>query len=307
MNLLPDRLTSTLRLVGQLRHCGRRPAKRYQGWNSFEYASSEDPLEPVAFCGDLSPAGLLAAYRRGVFPFAAPGLKRRVGKRVEYAGRVAGGAVAIVGPADGSGVPVDPYWAEWWSPDPRPVIDLSDIRLSRDTRKVITRNELVTTANSSFKRVVEECRAGRLSQWLTDELASSLVALHEDGWAHSTEVWLDGDLVGGSIGIAMGKVISGDTVFTRMSNAGRIAIGDMAVRFREASGRLIDTQLHGPLSSSIGAAPVPRADYLRVLERSTERVTLDGTELPAKRLLQATDQVRPSKAHVDRTREGSRH
>jgi leucyl/phenylalanyl-tRNA---protein transferase len=284
----------------------RRPARRYTGWDSFEYTgSSVDPNEPVAFCGDLSPAGVLAAYRRGLFPLAAPGLKRRVGKRVEYAERVASGAVAIVGSADGSDVPVDPYWAEWWSSDPRPIIDVSAVHVARGTRKTILDNDLRTTANTSFKRVVEECRAGRPSEWLTDELVASLVALHEDGWAHSTEVWLDGDLVGGTIGIGIGKVISGDTVFNRMANAGRIAIIDMVARFRDAGGQLMDCQVFGPLSPSLGVASMPRADYLKVLESSTERVELDGTELPAKRLLPVTEkanmgQPKPPKAQASK-------
>ena len=298
MNLLPGQLTSNLQLIGQLRHCARKPATRYPGWSSFEYASGADAREPVAFCGDLSPEGLLAAYRRGVFPLAAPGLKRRVGKRVEYAGRVASGAVAIVGPADGGDAPADPYWAEWWSPDPRPVIDVSEVQLTRDTRKIIIRNELTCTANTAFARVLAECRAGRPSQWLTDELVTSLVALHEDGWAHSTEVWLDGDLVGGTIGIGIGKVISGDTVFTRLSNAGRIAIGDLAARFRQAGGQLIDTQVNGPLTSSIGAEPTSRADYLKVLESSAERVTLDAAALPARRLL--PDSPKPEQAKASK-------
>jgi leucyl/phenylalanyl-tRNA--protein transferase len=85
-------------------------------------------------------------------------------------------------------------------------------------------------------------------------------------------------------------------VFNRTSNAGRIAIADMAARFHEAGGQLMDNQDYGPLSPSIGAAPVPRADYLRVLESSTERVALDGTELPAKRLLLATEQAKPPEA-----------
>jgi len=296
MNLLRDDVLGNLRLVGQLRHMGRKPARQYPGWSAFEYAGGGDPDMPVAFCGDLSPAGLLAAYRRGVFPLAAPGLKRRAGKRVEYAERVASGAVAIVGPADGNGEAVDPYWAEWWSPDPRSVIDVSDVHVSKDTRKVITRNDFVTTANTSFKRVVEECRAGRPSEWLTDQLVASLVALHEDGWAHSTEVWLDGELVGGTFGIATGKVISGDTVFNRVPNAGRIAIADMVARFRDAGGLLMDNQMYGPLSPSIGAAPVPRADYLKVLESATERVVLDAAELPAKRLLPATVKANTAQA-----------
>jgi leucyl/phenylalanyl-tRNA--protein transferase len=293
VNLLSDDVRSNARLLGELRFYGRKPARAYPGWDEFEYPDTpategeSGQAAPVAFCGDLSPAGLLAAYRRGLYPLAAPGLKRRIGKKVEYAGQVASGAVAIVGSASGNGADVDPYWAEWWSPDPRYVIDVSAAHLGRDARKAIRRNDFVTTANTSFKRVIEECRAGRPSEWLTDDLLASLVALHEDGWAHSHEVWLDGELVGGGIGIGIGIVYSGDSLFNRVPEASRITVADMAVRLRAAGVQLVDAQVDSPMSRSIGAAPIPRADYLKVLAVSDARIEIDGSELPAKRLLPA--------------------
>jgi leucyl/phenylalanyl-tRNA--protein transferase len=293
VNWLSDDVRSNVRLLGELRFCGRKPAREYPGWDEFEYPatsvaeSENDQVTPVAFCGDLSPAGVLAAYRRGAFALAARGLKQRIGKRLGYAHLVVNGTAAIVGPASGNGAAVDPYWGEWWSPESRQVIGVSAVHLGKDPRRAIRRNDFVTTANTSFERVVEECRANRSVEWLTDKLKASLVALHEDGWAHSNEVWLDGELVGGSIGIGIGKVISGDSLFNRVPEASRIAIADMAARLRDAGGQLIDAQVQSALSRSVGAAPIPRADYLKVLGMSSARIEIDGSELPAKRLIPA--------------------
>ncbi|HVT66697.1 MAG TPA: leucyl/phenylalanyl-tRNA--protein transferase [Trebonia sp.] len=301
MDLLSEEWRRNLRLLRELPHYGRKPARAYPGWDAFEYPDSSavaagrgDEHTPVAFCADVGPASLLAAYRRGLFPLAMPGSKRRIGTKLTYSRQVGCGAIAVVGPvlADRAAkrAAADPYWAEWWSPDPRPVLDVSAVHLGKNVRRRLRRLDLRTTANTAFKRIVEECRAERPSVWLTDELLSSLVALHEDGWAHSNEVWLGDELVGGSIGIGIGRVVSGDTVFGRMPEVARIAVADMAARLRAAGGQLIDAQVDSPLLRSIGASPVPRADYLKVLGSSAARVELDGTALPAQRLLPAADQ-----------------
>ena len=93
-----------------------------------------------------------------------------------------------------------------------------------------------TTADHAFRRVAEECRAGREPRWFTDELLETMVDLHQQGWAHSIEVWQDGDLIGGAFGIGVGRALSGDSLFNRRPNIARIAVADMAARFAEAGG-----------------------------------------------------------------------
>jgi len=152
---------------------------------------------------------------------------------------------------------------------------------------VIRRQDLRTTADAAFGRVAEECRAGREPRWLTDPLLAALTALHAAGWAHSIEVWLDGDLAGGAIGIGIGRVISGDSLFGRRPGAAAIAVAEMAARLAEAGGLLIDAQQDSPFLRSLGAEPMPRERYLTVLGGSAERLALPRERRPAGRLLAA--------------------
>jgi leucyl/phenylalanyl-tRNA---protein transferase len=143
-----------------------------------------------------------------------------------------------------------------------------------------------TTANRSFQQVAEQCRAGREPRWLTDTLLETMVELHLQGWAHSIEVWQDDDLIGGALGVGIGRVLSGDSIFSRHADAGRVAVADMATRFAEAGGLTIDAQWDSQFLRSLGAHMLPREDYLRSLAAApAERAVLPEAPQPARRLL----------------------
>jgi leucyl/phenylalanyl-tRNA--protein transferase len=252
---------------------------RYLDWKSFAFpASGAD--QPVAFCADLSPAGVLGAYRRGIVPLPASDEYFRTLNEVRYEDDVAAGAIAVVGDeAD------DPYWVAWWAPDPRPVIGVGEVHLGRNVRKRLRRDALTTTADAAFGEVAEACRADREPRWLTDPLLESLTELHRQGWAHSIEVWCGDDLVGGAMGIGLGGVISGDSLFGRLPGAASVAVADMSARLRAAGGVLIDAQWDGALLRSLGAAPMPRERYLALLGEAAAPVSLPPGRLPAGRLL----------------------
>ena len=161
------------------------------------------------------------------------------------------------------------------------MIGADGVHLGRNVRKRLRRDGLRTTANAAFGQVAEACRAGREPRWLTDALLGSLTELHDQGWAHSIEVWLDDDLVGGAMGIGIGGVMSGDSLFGRHQGAAAIAVADMR---RAAAGGRRDGHRR-----AVGQ-PVPplarrRADarerYLALLDRPAEPVRLPTRSLPA--------------------------
>jgi leucyl/phenylalanyl-tRNA--protein transferase len=266
-------------------------ARWYPDWDSFR-PGPEVAEGPVAFGGDLSPEAVLSAYRHGIIPFPAPDEYHRTLNEVRYQDQVAAGVIGLIGHARGTGraqgaqgAGDDPYAVAWWSPDPRPVIRVGRVHLGRNVRKRLRRGHGWSTADAAFERVAQECRAGREPRWLTDELLESLVALQEKGWAHSVEVWEDGELIGGAFGVSAGPVLSGDSIFSRRPYAAQIAVADLAVRFAAAGGELIDAQWDSPFLRSLGAEPMCRDAYLAALQGPAERLVLPGEPQPAGRLL----------------------
>ena len=260
------------------------PGRHYPDWESFDFAGPVDG--PVAFGADLSPASVLGAYRRGIIPFPAPDDHFRTINEFRYEDQVAEGTIGLVGgqAGRGSGWADDPYWVAWWSPDPRPVLSVDQVHLGRNVRKQLRRGDERTTANTRFRQVAEECRAGREPRWLTDSLLGSLIELHQEGWAHSIEVWRGDDLIGGAMGIGIGATISGDSLFGRHPDAARIAVADLAARLELAGGLLVDAQWDSPFLRSLGAVPMPRERYLPLLGGSADPIALPPEALPARRL-----------------------
>lgn len=255
------------------------PASRFPGWASFEFPVPGPGDGPVAFGADLSAASVLAAYTRGVIPMPAPDDYFRTLNEFKYEDQVAAGTIAVVGDERD-----DPYRVAWWSPDPRPLIG-SGVHLGRNVRKLLRREELTTTADTAFLEVAEACRADRSPRWLTDDLLATLAKLHRDGHAHSIEVWRGDVLVGGAMGVGVGSLISGDSLFGRHPGAAAVAVADMWSRLAEAGGTLIDAQWDTPFLRSLGAELVPRERFLTMLGPPTPPLRLPADRLPARRLL----------------------
>jgi leucyl/phenylalanyl-tRNA--protein transferase len=257
---------------------------RRPGWETLDLREAATD-GPVAFCADLSPDGLLAAYRAGLYPFPASDEYTRALNEVVFADQVQEGRIRIVGDES-----ADPYAVSWWSPDPRPVLPVSATHLSRSlARRLRNRLPWSTSLDRRFEGVVRECRAGRAPLWLTDELIEGLVRLHDLGHAHSVEVWEDGDLIGGVFGLRLGPVFSMDSMFFHRPGASKVAVTDLAARFAQAGGELLDAQRDSPHVRDLGAVLVPREQYLRHLHRTgPDGLPMPTATLPARRLAEPT-------------------
>jgi leucyl/phenylalanyl-tRNA--protein transferase len=206
-----------------------------------------DPLDADAdgVCGvgaDLEPGTLLAAYRRGLFPMH---LDRR--------GRVLG----------------------WWSPDPRGVLPLDGLRISRSLRRSRRRFEI--RVDAAFDAVIAACAAPRPSggHWIHPSIVEAYTELHRLGWAHSVEAWdpATGELVGGLYGVAIGGLFAGESMFRRATDASKVALVGLAELLAAAgpSGRLLDVQWVTPHLAALGALAVPAAEYQRRLATALAR------------------------------------
>lgn len=221
-------------------------------WALPDPQTSDDPSGLVGFGADLEPATLIDAYRRGMFPW----------------------------PHDGLPLP-------WFSPNPRGVIDPAAPRVSRSLLRTIRRCGWRTTVDRAFDDVIEACAARPRVEgtWITRSMRKAYRRLHRLGWAHSVEVW-DGDrLVGGLYGVQVGAVFTGESMFHSETDASKVALVDLARRFADAGGALIDVQLVTPHLASLGAVAVPRDDFLqRLVDRRDDEVELDGVGRPVSRL-----------------------
>lgn len=199
------------------------------------HAADEDGVVGVG--ADLEPGTLLAAYRAGLFPMPL--------------GR--SGPVA------------------WWSPDPRGVLPLDGLRVSRSLRKSCARFEV--RVDTAFAAVIAACADRRRpGAWITEPVRRAYVALHDLGWAHSVEAWTpDGDLAGGLYGVAVGGLFAGESMFHRHTDASKVALVALVERLADGGGALLDVQWLTPHLASLGAVAVPRPTYLRLLADALAR------------------------------------
>ena len=188
--------------------------------------------------GDLSPQRLLAAYRRGIFPWYSEG---------------------------------EPIL--WWSPDPRMVLLPEEARLSRSLLKTLRRGQYQVRLDTAFAEVIRACgepRPGQDGTWITPEMQQAYLRLHELGHAHSVETWIDGVLAGGLYGIALGRAFYGESMFTRVRDASKIALAHLA-RYLERQGfAVIDCQMKTAHLASLGAREIRRGELLPGLAVWTE-------------------------------------
>jgi len=202
----------------------------------FPPVEAATPEGLLAIGGDLSVERLLEAYRHGIFPWYNPG---------------------------------QPIL--WWSPDPRAVLYPEKLKVSRSLRKTLKRGHLCVTFDTDFRAVMRACAAPRAQYpgggtWITDDMVRAYCALHEQGLAHSVEVWEGRVLAGGLYGVALGGVFFGESMFARATDASKVALVALVDRLRRWGYRLIDCQVPSSHLTSLGAEEIPRARFLAELE-----------------------------------------
>ncbi|HET8898523.1 MAG TPA: leucyl/phenylalanyl-tRNA--protein transferase [Rhodanobacteraceae bacterium] len=198
-----------------------------------------DPNGLLAAGGDLSPERLLAAYRHGIFPWFSRG---------------------------------EPIL--WWSPDPRCVFRTKAIHVSRSLRKQLARSNWTLSADRAFADVMRACAAPRSDghgTWISPAMHAAYVALHHLGHAHSVEVWDGSALVGGIYGVAVGRLLAGESMFSRESGGSKAALLALARTLHGWGFPLLDAQVPNPHLQSLGATALPRQDFLQQLARLVEQ------------------------------------
>lgn len=168
-----------------------------------------------------------------------------------------------------------PWYSEgqpvlWWSPDPRMVMRPEDFRLHRSLRKTLRNAAYEVRVDTSFGQVVRACAEPRPEQdgtWISEAIIAAYTELHASGVAHSVETWIDGELMGGLYGIALGRVFFGESMFMRRTDASKIAFAHLVAQLRRWRFGLVDCQQQTEHLTSLGAAPIARADFLQRLQR----------------------------------------
>lgn len=183
----------------------------------------------IAVGGDLSQERLLLAYRSGIFPW-----------------------------------PID-RMLTWFCPDPRAVLELDELHVSRSLAKRLRRKDYEVRMNSAFEQVIRACAARnerRPSTWILPQLVSAYTALHTSGWAHSVEVWMEGELVGGLYGVSIGGLFAGESMFSTVADTSKIALVHLVERMKARGLTLLDVQVPNPHLETLGIREVRRTEYL---------------------------------------------
>lgn len=185
----------------------------------------------------LTPEVVLYAYRIGVFPMAHPD---------------------------------DDNEIYWYSPNPRAVLPLDTFHVPRNLKKLVRREPFEVVSDRDFKAVIRAC-AERDSTWISDELVRVYSELNEQGFAHSVECWLDGRLVGGLYGVALGGAFFGESMFHRETDASKVALVHLVRRLRRGGYVLLDTQYATPHLEQFGLKQIPREKYIKLLEEAVAK------------------------------------
>jgi leucyl/phenylalanyl-tRNA--protein transferase len=201
----------------------------------------------LAAGADLSPARLLQAYRNGIFPWFS------------------------------EGQPI-----LWWSTDPRMVLYTDQFKVSNSLAKTLRKIERSrldggrwdVRFDSAFDDVMRACAAPRRDgpgTWISDEIIAGYTGLHALGYAHSAEVWFDGELVGGAYGVCIGRMFYGESMFARVSDASKVALAYLVAFLQRNGVEMVDCQQETGHLASLGAAPIPRSRFLEHVHRATAR------------------------------------
>ncbi|MFO1319735.1 MAG: leucyl/phenylalanyl-tRNA--protein transferase [Burkholderiales bacterium] len=188
-----------------------------------------DPNGLLAAGADLSIPRLLDAYRHGIFPWFSEG---------------------------------EPIL--WWSPDPRMVLLPAELRVTRSLAKTLRNRPYEVRFDHDFRGVMRACaapRAGQAGTWITDAMIDAYCAFHEAGWAHSVEVRMDGELAGGLYGVGIGRMFFGESMFSRRTDASKIALVHLVRHLEQLDVRIIDCQMRTDHLASLGAREIPRREF----------------------------------------------
>ena len=193
-----------------------------------------EPDGLLAIGGDLSPERLLLAYKSGIFPW--------------YEGE----------------------YILWWCPDPRCVLIPNELKVSHSMKQLLKKQSMEFTINKAFPQVIRACkqinRNGQASTWITDEEEKAYMQMHELGYAHSAEAWVNGELAGGLYGLRLGKVFFGESMFSNATNASKFAFIKFTQQLQSEGVELIDCQVHTSHLESLGAKMIPRKEFLELLK-----------------------------------------
>jgi len=196
--------------------------------------SSQDGI--VAIGGDLSSERLILAYKSGIFPWY------------------------------NEGEPII-----WYSPDPRMVLFPKKLRISKSMQQIIRKDIFIVTFNQNFKEVISQCkskeRKGQSGTWITNEMQKAYIKLHELGIAKSVEVWKDKELVGGLYGIDLGNVFCGESMFSHISNASKVAFIYLTQKLEKENYKIIDCQVYNAHLASLGAEEISRNNFIKFLQK----------------------------------------
>jgi len=199
----------------------------------FPDPSKADAEGLLAIGGDLSPQRLLTAYRAGIFPWY------------------------------NEDIPI-----LWWSPDPRGIIELDGLHVSRRLARTVRSGKFRIRHDTAFAEVMLGCADRPEGTWITADMFHAYCELHRLGYAHSVECWKDEQLAGGVYGVAIGGLFAAESMFTRVTDASKVALVHLVEHLRQRGYCLLDVQQVTPHTASLGAVAIPRADYLRRLQEA---------------------------------------